>query len=308
MVHAHFGREKECFASQFWSLDATLAFEVMAAGSRGHAARGSPRRAGPTRLSWPRGHAASPHLSLRAARAALHKACSLLDVCALEVYARGVVGAPPAARARELHALALTWRSQCVRDGGSARLARPTEVPPIRAPQRASPSSRFHKSIAQTPGSSSARLLCASVPKCGPSQRLGFWLPSSHACRRSTMHASVVHDQTTRLQEWHAVSSRMQRCPHALVNPSRQDGSTQGCQDFLPRRRHVFSPELGATLEVPPRSALGTDLSRRRPPPRRPTTRYPLPAPPAPPAARAARAARSSPIPMPRPPPCIVIS
>ena len=116
MVHAHFGREKECFASQFWSLDATLAFEVMAAGSRGHAARGSPRRAGPTRLSWPRGHAASPHWSLRAARAALHKARSLLDACALEVCARGVVGAPPAARARELHVLALTWRSQCVRD------------------------------------------------------------------------------------------------------------------------------------------------------------------------------------------------
>ena len=118
MVHAHFGREKECFASQFWSLDATLAFEVMAAGSRGHAARGIPRRAGPTRLSWPRGHAASPHWSLRAARAALHKARSLLDACALEVCARGVVGAPPAARARELHVLALTWRSQCVRDGG----------------------------------------------------------------------------------------------------------------------------------------------------------------------------------------------
>ena len=93
------------------------------------------------------------------------------------------------------------------------------------------------------------------------------------------------------------MSSRMQRCPHALVNPSRQDGSTQRCQDFLPRRRRVFPPELGATLEVPSRSALGTDLSRR-------AGRHPLRAAraarsprcpqPAPPAARAARAVRSA--------------
>jgi hypothetical protein len=99
-----------------------------------------------------------------------------------------------------------------------ARPARPTEGPPIRAPQRASPSSRFHKSIAQTPGSPSVRLLCASVPACGLSQRHGFWSPSSHACRRPTIHARAStmirpHVGVARRVKSHAAMSACARQP-----------------------------------------------------------------------------------------------